>query len=76
MPDLDTLHAAMTAMVDTDREYSAALEREYGRRAGDVRYRPDQQTEEIRALGDRFKAAAQAWREAYRRATDPGIARP
>lgn len=73
MTNLDTLHAAM---VDADAAFSAALEREYGARAGDVRYCPAEQSEAIRALATTYLHAAEAWRAAYRRALYPGIARP
>ena len=39
-----------------DRDFSAALEAEYGKRAGDMRYQPAVHPPHIRALGDALRA--------------------
>jgi hypothetical protein len=41
--------------IAADEAFSEALQRQYGRRAGDIRYDRSKQTPEIQALGDRFK---------------------
>jgi hypothetical protein len=41
--------------IAADEAFSGALQRQYGRRAGDIRYDRSKQTPEIQALGDRFR---------------------
>jgi hypothetical protein len=46
-----------------DDAFSQALEKQYGRRAGDIRYDRSKQTPEIQELGDRFRALGEQFRE-------------
>jgi len=55
-PD-DLYYAAKAA----DDAFHAALVARYGRSAGDMRYRPDEHTPEIRALGEAKDAADDRW---------------
>lgn len=47
-----------------DNAFQRALTKKYGSRAGDVRYRPKQQTPKIRALGRAYHRAVEQWRKA------------
>ncbi len=49
---------------EADQRFGEALRRAYGRKAGDYRYQPDRQTAEIRALGETYQRAMEAWRAA------------
>ena len=51
-------YTAQDAAIEADRIYSEALNRQYGKNAGDVRYRRKLQTPEIQALGDAYVAAS------------------
>ena len=49
-----------------DDAFQAALQKEYGKAAGDIRYQPQKQTPEIRLLGSLYQLAIECWRVAYR----------
>ena len=46
-----------------DDRFQAALEKEYGSRAGDMRYRTAKQTPHIRSLGKAYQEAIEKWRQ-------------
>lgn len=53
------------AMQQADKKYQAALAQEYGKEAGDMRYQTKKQPPEIRALGEAYVIASDAWREKF-----------
>ncbi len=52
------------ASKDADNAFNVALVKEYGKRSGDMRYRPDLHTPEIKTIGD-LKKKADSARLAY-----------
>ncbi len=58
----DKAHSAVMA---ADEAYQTALEKAYGKRAGDIRYQPSKQTADIKALGDAYKVSLEAWRATW-----------
>ena len=60
--------------LDADEAYQKALVKEYGKRAGDMRYQPIKQPAHVRELGKKFEEASDKWREAmeeHRRKGNP-----
>jgi hypothetical protein len=57
--------AELRAMLAADRAFFEALIDAYGRRASEMRYRTAKHPPNIRALGDAYEAAADAWRKLY-----------
>jgi hypothetical protein len=62
-PSPDVERAYHTAML-ADETYQRALEQEYGKRAGDMRYRTKEQSAYVHAAGKRMQEAAEAYRMA------------
>jgi hypothetical protein len=60
---LDHLYAIALA---ADRAFGDALRRAYGSKAPDMRYRSTTQSPAVRAYGDAYVQAIDAWRAAYR----------
>lgn len=61
IPTRSELARLYVAMCSADAAFTAALHAAYGAHAGDVRYMPSKQSDDVRALGDAFRAAADAW---------------
>ena len=60
--------------LDADEAYQKALVKEYGKRAGDMRYQPIKQPAHVRELGKKFEEASDKWHEAmeeHRRKGNP-----
>jgi hypothetical protein len=63
--DLSKLHAIATW---ADERFQAALEVEYGKHACNKRYSASHDSALVRRLRDKYQAAMEAWRTAYRAA--------